>query len=386
MGYLKFRADRLFDGYQFQPAGSVLITGSNGVIEAIVDETEAGDDIQQLPGIATPGLINCHCHLELSHLLGLIPENEGLIPFVLQVMRNRFQPDESIQAAIANADRQLWEEGIVAVGDICNTTHTLETKKTSRIQYINFIEATGVQPGLATERFEQCVEMMRAFEATGPSFIVPHAPYSVSKALFEKINILPGNRLLSIHNQEVAAENEWFRERRGDFTELFTALKIDTDSFSPGGRSSLQTFLPWINKDHQLILVHNVASSEADIRFAQEQMPNNQLSWCLCPNANHYISRLSPPVNALLQHKVQIVLGTDSLASNHALSIVSEINRLRQQHPDLSFATCLQWATSNGAAALGLDHLFGSFEHGKKPGLVLIDDRAQHLTVTKHIL
>nr|MBP7644804.1 amidohydrolase family protein [Saprospiraceae bacterium] len=34
--------------------------------------------------------------------------------------------------------------------------------------------------------------------------------------------------------------------------------------------------------------------------------------------------------------------------------------------------TCLSWATTNGAAALGFDDRLGSFEVGKTPGLVLL--------------
>ena len=68
MAFRKFIADQLFDGYRLLGNDIVLITDESGKIENLVPVTEAGDNIQSFDGILTPGLFNCHCHLELSHL------------------------------------------------------------------------------------------------------------------------------------------------------------------------------------------------------------------------------------------------------------------------------------------------------------------------------
>lgn len=85
MAFYKFKASRLFDGTKFIE-NSVLITQQDGTIEAIVPEEEAGEDIRNLNGILMPGLINCHCHLELSHLKDVIPPHTGLIEFLCSVV------------------------------------------------------------------------------------------------------------------------------------------------------------------------------------------------------------------------------------------------------------------------------------------------------------
>ena len=94
---------------------------------------------------------------------------------------------------------------------------------------------------------------------------------------------------------------------------------------------------------------------------------------CLCPNANLYISNSLPNLPALLPYSHALVIGTDSLASNHQLSVWEEIKVLKKHYPTIPTSTLLQWATINGAHALNMQHQLGSFEKGKVPGLVLLE-------------
>src|SRR5664279_5485389 len=146
MSYRKLKADYLFDGYQILPADSVLICGADGTIIEIASEQGAGSDLEHFSGIIVPGFVNCHCHLELSHLKGLIPEKQGLVNFVLSVMSLRFQQLPSIQQAILNAESDMLDAGIVAVGDICNTSESIFAKTAKRLEYDHFIELLGLAP------------------------------------------------------------------------------------------------------------------------------------------------------------------------------------------------------------------------------------------------
>jgi aminodeoxyfutalosine deaminase len=391
MAYLKFKADKLFDGYRFSDDNTVLITDEEGVIEAIVPIDQAGDDVQQLSGILSPGFINCHCHLELSHMKGLIPEGTGLVKFVLNVVQERHFPDEEILQAIEKAEDEMLANGIVAVGDICNNTLTVSQKTKGRLYYHNFIEASGFNAEIAEQRFQRAKSIYEKYRDAffrndqypplepappmrGAGGIVPHAPYSVADELWDLIINFPGNHLLTIHNQEIAAENELFLNKQGEFLELYAAMNIDASFFKPSGKSSLQTYLPKFLHNQSVILVHNVHTSENDILFGQQTTTNGQLHYCLCPNANQYISRQLPDINLLMKHNCAIVLGTDSLASNHQLSILEEIKTIQQTFPAIEMETLLKWATSSGAKALQLDSLLGSFEKGKKPGVILIEN------------
>src|SRR6187431_965519 len=126
MAYRKFKADQLFDGYRLHGNDKVLITDDSGKIESIVPVSEAGDDVQKLQGILAPGLINCHCHLELSHLKNVIPPHTGLIEFLCSVVTKRGFSQEIIQAEIIKAEKEMFENGIIAVGDIGNTADTAD--------------------------------------------------------------------------------------------------------------------------------------------------------------------------------------------------------------------------------------------------------------------
>ena len=196
-------ADKLFDGYNYQE-GKVLVIDAMGIVEEMLPLEDAGTDIEVRKGILSPGLVNCHCHLELSHMRGLIPEKTGLVDFVFKVVTERFHSEEEITNAIAAAEYEMLRNGIVAVGDICNNTHTLAQKQKGRMRYYNFIEASGWAPAISGMRLERAISIYRQFESSqieNTCSIVPHAPYSVSEKLWQSILPFFKNKVASIHNQ-----------------------------------------------------------------------------------------------------------------------------------------------------------------------------------------
>ncbi|HRI24762.1 MAG TPA: amidohydrolase family protein [Ferruginibacter sp.] len=374
--YRKFSADHIFTGYKLLQ-NHVLITDQQGVVVDVIASTEAGDGIERFDGILSPGFINCHCHLELSHMRGHIPKHTGLVDFVLKVVNERHYEEPEILSAIEKAEEEMLHTGIVAVGDICNNTLTIPQKLKGRLMYHNFMEASGFPPPVAETRFNRSADFYNEYSKRLPSnSIVPHAPYSVSPDMFRMINEFPGNDLLTMHNQEIAEENELFKKGTGDLLRMYAKMGIDVSFFKPSGKSSLQTVLPCFTNKQSLILVHNVCTSEEDIDFLKPQTsnPKPQTFFCLCPNANLYISNKLPDVMMFITKGVDIVLGTDSLASNDQLSILEEMKTIQENAAQVDLASLLQWATVNGARALQMNDVLGSFEKGKRPGIVLIEN------------
>ena len=375
--YQKFTADYIFDGYTTEQH-KVVVTNEQGIIEAVIPTSEAGEDVLYTEGMLTPGFINCHCHLELSHLKGKIPEQTGLVDFILQILQNRNADKEAIEAAIVKADEEMYNNGIVAVGDISNTAFTLLQKTKSKIHYHNFIEISGFSPQIATQRFADGMEIYQSFKEYFPNqtSIVPHAPYSVSPELFQLIaqaNL--GNNISSIHNQETIAENELFMHGTGDFYRLYQTLQIPIASFfKPTNKTSLASIYPYMQQNKNILWVHNSFTSDIDIEIIQKNSQQQQHFWCICVNANKYIENIYPPISLLKTNQTHCVLGTDSLASNHQLNILDEIKTIKHQYPFMLDEELLIWATINGAKALKVEKQFGCFTKGKKPGVNCIQN------------
>jgi aminodeoxyfutalosine deaminase len=374
----KFHAKQLFTGSQLLNDDQVLITDAEGQVLDIVPVEEAGDGIEKLDGWLSPGFINCHCHLELSHMKGLIPEKTGLVDFVIAIMTQRSFLEEDILQSIEDAETSMLQNGIVAVGDISNTTHSLFQKSKQHLSYYTFLELSGFTPFIAPARFEKGMEYLQQFETIKSEFhktcFAAHAPYSVSQELWEKIEPYFKNKTTSLHNQETSFEDAFFENKSGDFMRLYDNLKVNLDFFKPSGQSSIQTVAHHLKQAKHAILVHDVFTKEADIDFIKTNVEThqNQFHYCLCVNANQYISNAIPPVDLFRNKACNIVIGTDSLASNHQLCILEELKTISNHFPHIPLAELLQWATLNGAEALDFDR-YGSFEKGKKPGLVLIE-------------
>ncbi len=373
MSNRRIKAEKLFDGYHFV-TGKILELTDEGIIEDILED-DGNIQAEFFEGILTPGFVNCHCHLELSHLKGMIEKNTGLVGFVQEVMKHRFFSAEKIRSAAEVYDNYMWQKGTVAVGDICNTADTIAVKTDSKIRYKNFIEATGFLPAIAEPRMNAALKVYEAFvENNLEASIVPHAPYSVSKELFHKINQHSAGEVISIHNQETEGEDLFFKERSGGFADLYTIMQADISFFRPSRKSSLATVLPYLASSKKILLVHNTFTKEEDIIFAEDfaRKNNIELYWVLCANANLYIEGKLPSVKLFLQHACKICIGTDSLSSNEDLDILSEVRTLRKYFPELKDEILLKAICAQGASALGCDGL-GKLQTGLQPGINLID-------------
>lgn len=365
-------------------AKGVLEVSTDGEILNILTAEEATEQhiesIEQYEGILVPGFVNTHCHLELSHMFGLIPEQTGLPEFVRQIVANRAAEDNAVIAAMVAADKQMYENGIVAVGDISNQLISKEVKIHSRLYYHTFVEVFGFNRP-SHPIMEEAIKIRDSYWPLNAS-IVPHAPYSVSKELFQYIekNTRPQD-VLSIHNQETLAENEFFEKGTGDFEAMYQRMGVSKSEAHGNGENAIHYHLPQM-PPNKTLLVHNTFTSKADIDFASAQ--HRDLYWCLCPNANIYIENNLPDVMPFLDSTVRVTLGTDSLASNHQLSILSEMQTLQQQKR-IAFDELLKWATINGSAFLGIDHQYGSFEVGKTPGVNLIELEEAKIIKSKNV-
>lgn len=375
----KIAATYIFPVNQAPIKNGILVCDDNGTVVEVIDKggqfrEEAG--VEYYSGILVPGFVNAHCHLELSHLKGKIQEKTGIGGFIGKINQLRNCEVDEVEKALQIADRKMWAAGTAVVGDISNSVLSLKTKLKSKIHYHTFVESFGFHPSRATKSFEYAEFVLNEFQENGlPASIVPHSPYSVSELLFNKIKTKAEQEksVLSIHNQESKGEAEFYEKGTGPIANhLKNNLGIDISHWKPSGKSSLQSVLKYFPTENQLLLVHNTFTEKEDLKELEKQRSSNNTFFVLCPNSNLYIENTLPPIPLFKNEGLTICVGTDSLASNHQLSILDEMLTIQNAFPEIPLEEMIRWATINGAQALQVQQTFGSFETGKNPGVNLI--------------
>jgi cytosine/adenosine deaminase-related metal-dependent hydrolase len=372
----KITASRVFLDDGKLHSDKVVVVDEHGVIGAVLDAAEADPaSVEILEGVLVPGFINAHCHLELSHMKGRVDTGTGLIPFITNVVKTRAAAREEIMEAITAAEQEMYDSGIVAVGDISNQLDTLPTKSTGRIRYYTFVECFDLlqeENAMATfEQYSAVYDQVSMDHGCAKSF-VPHAPYSVSDDLYRLIRKAnPDDCTVTIHNQETPPENEFFISKTGGFIDFYNAFGLPLEGFEATGRPSVYSALPQLNPANRNIFVHNTLTTAEDIAACHAF--SDRVYWATCPNANLYIENRLPDYSLFLAAGACMTIGTDSLTSNWQLDLLEEMKTISKYQSYVPLETLLTWATKNGAQALGFDDELGTIEPGKQPGLVLIE-------------
>lgn len=325
-------------------------------VEAL-EEPDRSPSTEFYAGILVPGFVNVHAHLELSYLCGAIPEGGGFAAFARAMgeVRGRYSMEER-KAAARVADARMWAEGVQAVGDISNDEWCFEIKEQSPIHYHTFAEVFGLKTLDLSHQ-----QSLLNHDSTS---LTPHSTYSLQEGLFRQV-CADGEAPLSIHFMESAAEEELYRGE-GALHDWYERVGFSCDFLHHG--SPAKRLVGSIPPYRRLLLVHNCLVKREDVELLTTHF-EPPVYWALCPASNHYISRLTPPLELLREVGARICIGTDSLASNHSLSMVEELRRLE----GVPLWERLDWATRRGAEALGLASMMGSIEPGKRPGVVLIE-------------
>ncbi|MRR18822.1 hypothetical protein EG827_01380 [bacterium] len=347
---------RISAQYVFTSAGNplkraVVTAADDGTIISVEDtggELKESAGMEFYNGILIPGLVNCHSHLELSHMRNLIPEGGGLRKFIFSVRDRREASRADIITAAERADRELYDGGVTACGDISNDSVSFEIKKKSPVRYLTFTEVFGSDPLQAVTRMDEALKVAASATGSGlPGNITPHAVYSVSEPLFALVrqHITPRS-VISLH-----------------------FLESDDERLMSGGH--VEKALALSRLASRLILVHNTVITKEE---ATELAAAVNTWFCLCPSSNLHISGMMPPVALLAEITGRIVAGTDSLASNNRLDMLTELRLLQDAAPGTPLHEIIRWGTINGANALKMSDTIGSIEPGKKPGLLLVEN------------
>lgn len=373
----RFSANYIFPVSNPPIKNGIIEVDDEGKIVSIINPGRSFKEIHSTEfhnGIIIPGFVNAHCHLELSHLLGKIPEKKGIANFIKAVTEERFKFQDSTQKPIANAIKELELTGTVAVGDICNTADTLDLKVKSELHFHNFIEVFGINQNNSDKVFELANTIKARFleNYSGSTSITPHSTYSLSKNLWNRVSteINDSKMPVSIHFAESLPEYEFLKTGSGPIFDRYKFLNIPFET--PSGLSPLDVVFNNVDSNNDVLLIHNTFASIDEL--LQIKGHYRKVTFVTCPESNIYIENSLPVLAEMHKAGLRIAIGTDSLASASTLSMLHHIILLLDNFKEISFVDILKWATLNGAEALNIESRFGTLEVGKNPGLNLITD------------
>ncbi len=358
--------------------GYVKFNDENVVVEIGQLDGECADT-EFYSGILCPGFVNAHCHVELSHLAGAFEQATGMSGFINQInaLRNTVDKEGRIKALELQMDK-MYKEGVSAMADISNCSESFACKAKSPMYTRTYLELFGSEPKDAQDVIEGGKELAKVAQEYGiDAALTPHSCYTMSPqllAMAAQEGLKSG--FLSYHSQESDQEEELIISGTGALAENYKGRGLSTPPVT--GKPALLYFIDRLLTFAQspvqgkILLVHNVAINQESIDYAKEHLADPYFA--ICPLSNIFIHRALPPLDMMRENGLKICLGTDSLSSNTILSIAKEIVCLHENFPHISLEEILVWASLNGARMLGKEDELGSFEVGKKPGAVLIEN------------
>jgi len=317
-----------------------------------------------------PGLVNAHTHLELTALRGFL-ENLDFGRWItrLQAVKKAvFDRDRFLDSARLGIQEGI-SHGITTYADTCDSGVALDAMVEAGVRGVMYQEVFGPDPAVAATSMADLTAKIVALRARAtPAVRVgvsPHAPYTVSDALFRAVaeyaerNGLP----IAVHIAEGEAEQEFVVSGAGVFAD---ALRRRGITVAPRARSCVEVLKNTGVLARKPLLIHCVRVDHADI----EAMADCGVAHC--PVSNAKLGHGVAPLLAMQDAGLAVGLGTDSMASNNQMDLLGEARAAvlaqrasLRRHDVLNAGAALALATIGGARALGLENEIGSLEAGK---------------------
>jgi cytosine/adenosine deaminase-related metal-dependent hydrolase len=340
-----------------------LVTVAGDRIAAVGPHGSRTADVDLGDVAIIPGLVNTHTHLDLTGARGLIPPTPDFTAWLRQVIAYRRQrAPEPVQADVQAGIVESVRHGTTLVGDIAADGTSWDDLADAPMRAVVYYELLGLQYYRAQSARRAAAQFNRGRQiwSTLRFGYSPHAPYSFN------YNLLRGSTWLwpsAIHLAETTAELELLERHSGPFVSFLAELGV----WDPTGLArSVEHVIELTKSGREPILyVHcNYLSPDAPIP------PHSTVVYC--PHTHAAFGHAPHPFRAFLNRGVRVALGTDSLASNPDLSVLSEARFLHDRHPDLPGAALLRMATLSGAEALGWADATGSLEAGKSADFAVV--------------
>ncbi len=360
--------------------GAVALDGDGRVaaIGAASELRARGENFFAHEGVLTPGLVNAHAHVELSHLAGEVPGGDGLAPWIARLLARRAAKNSAecattaatenfdATAPTATAAAKNFDALLTAAGAAARTMAARGTVAVADVTNDDRVAPLLVEAGLDALVLEERVFDDAPARVPG-GVVTAHATYTSGPEVLCAAAARSGGRLKSIHVEEDPAEAELLEHGTGPLADLLRARGATARGLRP---------IPWLDSLGVLgagtLLVHLTAADDDSLALAARR----GAIAVLCPRSNLHIGKKLPPVARLRAAGLDAALGTDSLASAPSLDVLADVQALARA--GVEPAWLIAAATEGGARALDKPWL-GALAVGKRPGLVVFGDRARSL-------
>jgi cytosine/adenosine deaminase-related metal-dependent hydrolase len=305
-------------------------------------------------GVLMPGLVNLHCHLELTGLHEQLDEGTPFPEWVGQLRaRSAAFTSADYRDAAREGVRRLRAGGCTTVLDVGNTGEATAALAESPLRAFACVEALGLDPAAASSPYQAPAAPAQERPATDRFHpgLAPHSAYSMSPALLRRVIDHQRARGLpvTIHAAESREEAELFARGTGPLADYCRAVYPDAP------RHAGTTPVRWLESEgllpDGLILVHGNTLDDADM----EILARRRATVVHCPSSHKFFGHPRFPYERLRAHGVNVGLGTDSLASGDSLSMREQMRLFSVAYPDVPPEEIVALATINGARALGLE-------------------------------
>ncbi len=360
----------LRDGTVVERDGRIVYVGPR------LRATEVQDDVDLGDALLMPGLVNAHCHLELTAMRGFL-DGLSFREWILRLTMSRravLTPAMLLDSARLGVAEGLMH-GVTTFADTGDTGTGFDAMLERGVRGICYREVFGPDP-------QQCAESIATLRRSAWAMreretalvrvgVSPHAPYTVSDDLFRATAAFASEHgfPLAVHIAESAVETALVVHASGDFADGLRARGIAVEA---RGRTPVALLESLGVLDVAPLLIHCVRVDAADLAT----IAIHDAAVAHCPASNAKLGHGTAPLASMRAAGIRVGLGTDSVASNDRMDLLDEArvatlfaNTRESRHDALSARDALALATIGGARALGLDEEIGSLEVGKAADL-----------------
>jgi len=243
------------------------------------------------------------------------------------------------------------------------------------VRGIMYQEVFGPDPSQVTVAMGELEDRVALLDAQRTNLVSlgvsPHAPYTVSDALYDAAARFARERdlPLAMHIAESEPEHLLVTEGRGDFADRWKRRGIPVE---PRARSPIALLERHGALENGSLLIHCVRVDDSDI----ETMSRHRCAVAHCPASNAKFGHGIAPLLPLLAAGIRVGMGSDSVASNNRMDILDEarlavlVHRAAtRKHDAFGAHQALELATIGGARALNIADRVGALEVGKDADL-----------------